>query len=138
MVRSAVNGDMCVDDAGSGTVNGTAIQLYGCHGGPSQQLSLGNDGTLRVLGGCVAPVNSGTGNGTPLEYRTCDGTAAQTWVPFANNVLYHPASGRCLDLPEWKAVEGARLDLWDCSYEANEQWSVPMLRTAVPPAPPRS
>ncbi|MEU9046819.1 MULTISPECIES: ricin-type beta-trefoil lectin domain protein [unclassified Kitasatospora] len=138
VVRSAVNGDMCVDDTGAGTANGTAIQLYDCHGGASQQLSLGNDGTLRVLGGCIAPVNAGAGNGTPLEYRTCDGTAAQQWVPFANNVLYHPASGRCLDLPEWKAVDGARLDLWDCTYAANEQWSVPMVRTAVLPAAPRS
>ncbi|MFI8459249.1 ricin-type beta-trefoil lectin domain protein [Kitasatospora sp. NPDC085464] len=137
-VRSAVNGGMCIDDTGAGTADGTAIQLYGCHGGPSQQLSLGNDGTLRVMGGCIAPLNAGTGNGTPLEFHTCDGTAAQKWVPLANNALYHPASGRCLDLPQWLATDGARLDLWDCSYEANEQWSVPMLRTAVLPAPPRS
>ncbi|MFE6056408.1 ricin-type beta-trefoil lectin domain protein [Kitasatospora sp. NPDC056446] len=138
VVRSAVNGDKCVDDSGSGTADGTAIQLYGCHGGASQQLSLGNDGTVRVLGGCVTPLNSGTGNGTPLEYRTCAGTASQKWVPLANGALFHPASGRCLDLPGWQVADGTRLQLWDCVYEANQLWTVPTVRTAVLPGPPRS
>ncbi|WP_158835217.1 ricin-type beta-trefoil lectin domain protein [Streptomyces sp. NRRL S-350] len=138
VVRSGVNGDMCVDDNGAGTADGSAIQLYGCHSGPSQQLSVGTDGTIRVLGGCIAPVNSGTVNGTPLEYHTCDGTSAQKWLPLANGALYHPASGRCLDLPQRQATNGTRLDLSDCTYEANQQWSVPTLRSAVPPAPPRT
>ncbi|MFG3225507.1 ricin-type beta-trefoil lectin domain protein [Kitasatospora sp. NPDC048194] len=138
VIRSHVDGNKCVDLNGATAANGTAVQLWDCNGSSAQQFSLGNDGTVRVMNGCLAPVSAGTGNGTQMEYRTCDGTAAQKWIPLANDALYHPASGRCLDLPGWQATNGNRLQLWDCHYGASQQWSVPNLRTAVLPAPPRS
>ncbi|MFF4816089.1 ricin-type beta-trefoil lectin domain protein [Kitasatospora sp. NPDC001309] len=141
VVRSRVDGNKCVDLNGGAAANGTAIQLYDCNGSSAQQFSLGGDGTVRVLNGCMAPANAGTGNGAQMEYRTCDGTAAQKWIPLANEVLYHPASGRCLDLPGGHTDNGTRLQLWDCQMDQlgpNHQWFVPNLRTAALPAPPRS
>ncbi|MFJ2809014.1 ricin-type beta-trefoil lectin domain protein [Kitasatospora sp. NPDC087271] len=138
VIRSGVDANMCIDDNGFGTANGAAIQLWGCHGDTSQQFSLGNDGTVRVLGGCMAPVNAGKDNYTKMEYHVCDGTDPQKWIPLANNALYHPFSGRCLDLPGWQAVNGNQLQLYDCHFKESQQWSVPTLRTAVLPAPPRS
>ncbi|MFJ9447875.1 ricin-type beta-trefoil lectin domain protein [Kitasatospora sp. NPDC101235] len=138
VVRSNVDSNMCIDDINASTANGNPITLANCNGTDAQQLAFGNDGTVRVKGGCIAPVNAATAGGTQLEYHTCDGTAAQKWIPLANNALYHPASGRCLDLPFGQATSGARLQLWDCKYEANQQWNIPTLRTAVLPAPPRS
>ncbi|MFE4971493.1 ricin-type beta-trefoil lectin domain protein [Kitasatospora sp. NPDC056651] len=138
VIRSGVNAGMCLDDVNASTVNGNPILLVGCNGTPAQQVALGNDGSVRVNGGCIAPVNAGTVNATQLEYHNCDGTAAQKWVPLANNGLYHPASGRCLDLPGGQATSGARLQLFDCAYGTSQQWSMPTLNSAVLPAPPRS
>ncbi|MFJ6141497.1 ricin-type beta-trefoil lectin domain protein [Kitasatospora sp. NPDC092286] len=138
LIRSGVDQGMCADDNGFGTADGTAIQLWTCHGDTSQQFSLGNDGSVRVLGGCLTPVSAGRDNGTKMEYRTCNGTESQKWIPLANNALFHPDSGRCLDLPAWSAVNGNRLQLWDCHFGASQQWVTSTLRTAVLPAPPRS
>ncbi|SOB81653.1 Ricin-type beta-trefoil lectin domain-containing protein [Streptomyces sp. 1331.2] len=130
---------MCVDDVNAGTADGNPILLVGCNESDAQQLSLGSDGTVRVKGGCIAPVDARTAAGTPLEYRTCYGTSEQRWIPLANNALYHPASGRCFSLPPGgQAAGGTRLQLSDCKDEAYQQWSMPMLRTAALPAPPRS
>lgn len=137
-VQSAVNRSMCADDAGFGTADGTPIQLWDCHGDTSQQFSLGNDGTVRVLGGCLTPVGAGRDNGVKLEYRTCNGTDSQKWIPLADNALFHPDSGRCLDLPGWSATNGNQLQLWDCHTGESQQWIIPALRTAVLPAPPLS
>nr|BFD93703.1 hypothetical protein KitaXyl93_50630 [Kitasatospora sp. Xyl93] len=138
VVRSGVDAGMCVDDINAGTANGNPISLVACNGSDAQQLALGNDGTVRVKGGCIATVNAGTADGTQLEFHTCDGTTAQKWIPLANGALYHPASGKCFELPGGPAAGGTRLQIAGCGYGANQQWSIPTLRTAVPPAPPRS
>lgn len=138
LVQSAVNSSMCIDDNNFGTTDGTAIQLWQCNWRSSQTITLNSDGTMRVLSGCLTPANSGRDNGTPIEYHTCSGTTAQQWLPLANNTLYNPASGRCLDLPAGNPVNGNRLQLWDCNSGAGQQWVNASLRTAVLPAPPRS
>lgn len=137
-ISSGVNGGMCVDDNAGSTNDGSAIQLYTCNGGPAQQWSPASDGSVRVLTGCLSPQNSGLINGTPIEYHSCNGTPSQVWIPNANGTLYNPASGRCLDLPGWNAVNGNRLQLWDCHSGASQQWIIPSLRTAPLPAPPQS
>ncbi len=138
LVRSGVDSGLCVDDVNAGTADGNPILLVSCNESDAQQLSLGSDGTVRVKGGCIAPVNAGTAAGTQLEFRTCYGTSEQRWIPLANNALYHPVSGRCFSLPPDGPTAGARLQLSDCKDEAKQQWSMPMLRTAALPAPPRS
>ncbi|MFJ7911041.1 ricin-type beta-trefoil lectin domain protein [Kitasatospora sp. NPDC096204] len=138
VVRSGVDSNMCVDDVNASTANGNPIMLVNCNGSEAQQLALGNDGTVRVKGGCIATVNAGMTDGTQLEYRTCDGTAAQKWIPLANGALFHPASGKCFEIPGGPAANGTRLQIAGCGYWPNQQWSLPMLKSAVLPAPPRS
>ncbi|MFE7588961.1 ricin-type beta-trefoil lectin domain protein [Kitasatospora sp. NPDC057512] len=138
VVRSGVDAGMCVDDINGSKDDGNPIMLVNCNGSEAQQLALGNDGTVRVKGGCIATVNAGTVDGTQLEYHSCDGTTAQKWIPLANGALFHPASGKCFELPGGPATSGTRLQIAGCGYGPNQQWSIPTLRTAVLPAPPRS
>ncbi|MFE7639778.1 ricin-type beta-trefoil lectin domain protein, partial [Kitasatospora sp. NPDC057518] len=138
VVRSGADAGMCVDNVNGGTANGNPIMLVNCNGTEAQQLALGNDGTIRVKGGCIATVNAGTVDGTQLEYHSCDGTTAQKWIPLANGALFHPASGKCFELPGGPATSGTRLQIAGCGYGPNQQWTIPTLRTAVLPAPPRS
>ncbi|MGH3994788.1 MAG: ricin-type beta-trefoil lectin domain protein, partial [Pseudonocardiaceae bacterium] len=43
----------CVDVRGSGTADGTAVQLYTCNGTAAQTWTVASDGTLRALGKCM-------------------------------------------------------------------------------------
>ncbi|SCE38177.1 Ricin-type beta-trefoil lectin domain-containing protein, partial [Streptomyces sp. SolWspMP-sol7th] len=73
-------GGKCVDVAGSGTANGTVVQLYGCNGTAAQKWTTNEDGTLRALGKCLDVTGQGTVNGTKLQLWECNGSGAQRWV----------------------------------------------------------
>ena len=51
---------MCVDDAGSGTSNGTAIQIRTRNGTTAQTWKVVPDGTLQVLNNCMGVTNGAT------------------------------------------------------------------------------
>src|SRR5690242_9320562 len=61
-------GGKCVDVAGAGTANGTAVQLYDCNGSAAQQWTAGNaDGTIRALGKCLDVTSASTTNGAKIQ-----------------------------------------------------------------------
>jgi chitosanase len=65
-------GARCVDVAGAGTANGTAIQLYDCNGTAAQRWTVGNDdGSIRALGvlpgGTPPPTTRPPAAGVPLD-----------------------------------------------------------------------
>jgi hypothetical protein len=80
-ITSAVGTDLCVDDAGSSTTDGNAVQIWGCDGTAAQDWTVEPDGTLHVMGACMDVSNSGTANGTQLEIWACNGGANQQWTP---------------------------------------------------------
>ena len=43
---SAMHGVLCVDDAGSSTTDGNAVQIWGCDGTDAQDWTIGTDGTI--------------------------------------------------------------------------------------------
>lgn len=63
----------CVDVAGAGSANGTAVQLYDCNGTAAQQWSNPGDGTLRALGKCLDVVDRGTADGAAVQLWDCSG-----------------------------------------------------------------
>ncbi|MYX18806.1 glycosyl hydrolase, partial [Streptomyces sp. SID8380] len=73
-------GGKCVEVAGSGTANGTAVQLHGCNGSAAQKWAVASDGSLRALGKCLDVTGQGTANGTKLQLWECNGSGAQRWV----------------------------------------------------------
>jgi lysophospholipase L1-like esterase len=126
VVRSAVAAH-CLDVRGSGTGNGTAVQLWGCDNTSAQNWTVvpGAGGTLRALGKCLDVSNSGTADGTPVQLWDCNGTGAQRWAPGANGSLINPESGRCLDDPNSSTAEGSQLQLFDCNATAAQSWTLP-------------
>ncbi|MDI5962374.1 ricin-type beta-trefoil lectin domain protein [Streptantibioticus silvisoli] len=123
-VRSGIAGK-CVDVAGSGTADGTHVQLYGCDSTAAQDWTLvpGAGGTLRALGGCLDVSDSGTADGTLVQLWQCNGTGAQRWQTGANGALVNPQSGRCLDDPNSTTADGTQLRIWDCNGTAAQQWT---------------
>ncbi|MEW2135278.1 LamG-like jellyroll fold domain-containing protein [Streptomyces sp. NPDC005409] len=126
----------CVDNDFNRLVDGNKIQIAGCNGTAAQQFQVANDGTVRNQGMCLNASNGGVANGTLIELRTCDGSAgSQQFLPRADGGIYHPASGRCLDLGSFNTTPGTPLGLWDCNPSPAQRWTVPLLGTAPLPLP---
>ena len=120
------NGGKCIDDAGAGTNNGTAIQISTCNGTSEQSWTWNSgDGTLRVLGKCMDVTGGGTINGTQIQLWDCNGTGAQQWRWRNQNRLVNPQSGRCLDVTSGSTADGTRLQIWDCNGTEAQAWHLP-------------
>ncbi|MFD9353211.1 ricin-type beta-trefoil lectin domain protein [Streptomyces sp. NPDC060031] len=117
-------GGKCVDVAGAGTANGTAVQLYDCNGTAAQSWSAGSDGTIRALGKCLDVASGGTADGTKVQLWDCNGTAAQQWaVPAARDIV-NPQANKCLDVAGNSSANGTRLQIWTCTGAANQKWTL--------------
>jgi chitinase len=118
-------GGKCVDIAGAGSANGTAVQLYDCNGTGAQTWTVGTDGTVRALGKCLDVNAAGTANGSLVQIYDCNGTGAQQWQGQTNGTLRNPVSNRCLDAQNNSSANGTRLQIWDCFAGANQRWTLP-------------
>lgn len=118
-------GGKCVDVAGAGTADGTAIQLWDCNGTAAQQWTVATDGSLRALGKCMDVTGAGTADGTRIQLYSCNGTGAQQWKPQANGTLVNSASGKCLDATGQSSANGTRLQIWTCAGTPNQLWTLP-------------
>lgn len=132
-IRSGLAGK-CVDDSSGSTANGTKIQTWTCNGSAAQEITVADDGTLRVLGKCLDVTgNVAAPNGTLVGLWDCNGGSNQKWTyNSATRALVNPLSGRCLDVPGAGTADGIQLNVWDCNGAVQQQWSLPV------PGPVRS
>ncbi|WP_273937883.1 lectin [Kutzneria chonburiensis] len=130
-------GGKCVDVTGGTSANGTRVQLWTCTGGPSQQWTTGDDGSLRALGKCLDVAGGSTLNGAKVQIYDCNGTAAQRWTS-SGGQLVNAGSGKCLDATGVSSADGTPLQIWTCGGGANQQWTLPATTTLRPAAPARA
>jgi hypothetical protein len=73
--------NLCLDVRGERTANGTAVQLYACHGGANQRWRIGSDGTIRSAqsGRCLDVSGQRTQAGTRVQIWDCHGGSNQRW-----------------------------------------------------------
>lgn len=136
---SSVSG-MCMDDPSGNTAAGTAIHVYACNGGASQNWSYfppdtpdstGNGGqivvTTTVSGGtkmCLAV--SGTNSGSKAAIQACDRPdQKQEWNLQSGGEFYNPLSGRCLSDPGNSTANNTQLDIENCTGATGQQWNLP-------------
>jgi hypothetical protein len=55
---------------------------------------------------------------------TCNGTPRAEWTVVQAGSTYNPQSNKCLDDTGWGG-SGTQLQIWDCTGNANQQWSLP-------------
>ena len=116
----------CVDVKGSGTANGTPVQIYTCNGTNAQKWTVPGNGTLTAFGKCLDVSNSGTANGTKVQLYDCNGTGAQQWTYSTSaKSLTNPGSGKCLDDPNSTTTDGTQLQIYTCNGTAAQQWTLP-------------
>ncbi|MEU6529517.1 ricin-type beta-trefoil lectin domain protein [Streptomyces sp. NPDC046928] len=111
---------LCLDAAGGGTTDGTAVQIYTCNGSAAQQWTVeGTDKGLRLRNvkalKCVEVAGNNSADGTKIQLATCKSTPAQTWEynVRAATPLKNVGTGKCLDLKTYDNGQDSRL--WTCS-----------------------
>lgn len=116
---------LCVDVRGAKRANSTPVQVYTCNGTTAQQWTVVQaDSTLHALGKCMSINQGGTADGTTVDLYSCNSTAAQVFIPQSGGALYNPQSGKCLDDTGYGG-SGTQLQIWDCTGNANQRWSLP-------------
>lgn len=115
----------CVDDAGSGTSNGTAIQIYTCNGTTAQTWKIVPDGTLQVLNNCMDVTNGATTSGTKVQLHTCNGTQAQQWQTDTSGEIVNPVSRLCLTDSSNGATNKTQLIIASCTADVGRRWTLP-------------
>ncbi|MBD0422616.1 RICIN domain-containing protein [Streptomyces sp. TRM S81-3] len=115
----------CLDVAGAGTADGTAVQLHTCNGTAAQRWTLAPDGTVRALGKCLDVSGGSTADGAAVQLYTCNGTGAQRWTySAATHDVVNTAADKCLDVRDNSSADGTRTQIWTCAGTANQKWTL--------------
>jgi len=112
----------CLDDPSSRTAAGTAIDLATCTGKSNQAWTSVQDGSIRVLGHCLAA------SGTSVLLYPCDGSIADQWRAGTYGSLIDVRYGTCLNGPSGAVANGTRPTLVTCQNTAsqvNQHWTRP-------------
>ncbi|GAA2520572.1 TIM-barrel domain-containing protein [Winogradskya humida] len=107
-------GGLCLDVRGGVAAEGQPMQQYACNHTPAQQFTHGSDGTLRVLGRCVAPV------GSTVATVSCTGAAGQSWTRQSDGSLTNTPTGQCL---QGQGADQAQVAA--CASTDAQHWRLP-------------
>ncbi|MGW2571097.1 RICIN domain-containing protein [Streptomyces sp. NPDC001537] len=111
----------CLDAQGSGTANGTPVQIYTCNNSAAQEWKFGGlyDGGYSLYNTnarkCLDVQNGNDANGTKIRLWTCNGSAPQQWQfdVRAAGELRNAATDKCLDLHTF--TNGNDAQLYTCN-----------------------
>jgi hypothetical protein len=113
----------CIDRAGGGTANGTAIQQWTCADTFAMAWALEGQ-QLKSGGKCLDVEGGATANGTKAHLWDCGTWDSQKWAFQPGGTLKNLKSGRCLDVEGQSTANGARLHLWDCGTWNSQKWTL--------------
>lgn len=116
-------GGKCIDVTDEGRTN-VQLGIWDCEPvEPWRTWTFYSDGTVRSQGHCMTAV--GSGDGAPVQVRSCAGSAAQRFTLNAAHDLVNVAADKCVDVTDGRVNENAApLQLWSCSGESNQKWSL--------------
>ncbi|GAA2520316.1 RICIN domain-containing protein [Streptomyces longisporus] len=111
----------CLDVQGSGTANGTPVQIYTCNNSAAQEWKFGGlyDGGYSLYNTnarkCLDVQNGNDANGTKIRLWSCNGSAPQQWQfdVRAAGELRNAATDKCLDLHTF--TNGNDAQLYTCN-----------------------
>lgn len=118
-----VGSGRCLDVPGTGTTDGTQLQLWDCHNGTNQQWTRTAAGELRIHGDKCLDA-AGTANGTKVQIYSCWGGDNQKWRINSDGTIVGVQSGRCLDATGAGTANGTLIQLYSCSNGSNQRWTL--------------
>jgi len=128
-VRQVGGTGKCLNDPSSRTANGTPVTLWSCDGKANQAWTAVQDGTIRVLGKCLA--QSGT---SVVLWRCSAGFRNQEWQAGSDGELVNALSGKCLYFAAANAANGSRPTMAVCANvttQSGEHWNRPAASVAA-------
>ncbi|HMA94850.1 MAG TPA: ricin-type beta-trefoil lectin domain protein [Polyangiaceae bacterium] len=143
--QRGVDGNVCFIAKGGGAIESTTegtclaaalgsgkddVYAAGCDASTGQDWSVGDDGTLQVLGKCLNGSKTTDGYRWTLDLRSCDGTSAQQWRlkgvdGFAGYMLEHVETGYCLSHAGSTESGHDNAYLSPCTASAGQGWTLP-------------
>jgi endoglucanase len=129
------NSGSCVDDAGRGTTNGTAVQQWACGNQQFNQewkLQATDSGYYRVVSRNAPSLvwdvtNVSTSPGALIQLWTYGGGLNQQWQPQSLGSGYYQMVNRnsnlCLDVPGASTANGVQLQQWTCNGTGAQAWN---------------
>jgi hypothetical protein len=133
-IRIAASTSYCLDVIGSGTRNGTLLDLHTCTSGDTaQQWQLLSDGEILNTrsGKCINDPTGSVTNGTRLQLWNCDGTPASVWTSTARppespaaGTIVSVLSGLCAQDPGGSIKNFTPVQVGTCNGSAaSQQWT---------------
>jgi hypothetical protein len=115
----------CIDVSGSGSSNGTKVQLWDCHSNDNQQFVYTAESQLRPKHAnryCVDIKGGDAGNGDKIHLWDCDGGRSEKWVITPNGQFQSYDDNRryCLDVPGSSISNGTQLQTYTCHSGSNQ------------------
>ena len=132
VIRTAINGDRCLDILGGSSADFANLQIYQYNGSNAQKFVLTDVGSGQYMISCVASgkaldvYGGGTKDGTNVAQYTSNGTAAQKWILesagdgkyFIKNVN----SGKYLDVASAADKNGANVQQYTLNKSNAQKW----------------
>jgi GH25 family lysozyme M1 (1,4-beta-N-acetylmuramidase) len=121
-IRQQGGSGKCLDDPSGKTASGTAIDLVTCTGKPNQAWTAVQDGTIRVLGHCLAA------SGHRVLLYACNGSIADQWRAGTDGALVSARYATCLNGPSKAVANGTKPTLAACASsptKVNQHWTRP-------------
>ncbi|MFJ4186308.1 glycoside hydrolase family 3 C-terminal domain-containing protein [Kitasatospora sp. NPDC089509] len=124
--RITDTGGACLDASTAADHANTPVGLASCTGSAAQEATVGSDGSIGLLNGCLTA--AGSGDGAAVHLRDCTGAGAaaggrpggdQVWQLRADATILNPATDRCL------TADDGRLLLRHCTRSAGQRWATP-------------
>lgn len=140
-----------VDVSGASVAENAPVIQYAAKGSDNQRWTLrgvrSNVYELVAIHSGKCLEISGSTNGARAHQATCDHRSAQQfrlrWTGEAHT-LVGLASGKCLDVTDFRTDDGAPLQQWSCSGNDNQAWRIkdapsspPVVSDAGAPPPPK-
>ena len=114
---------MCLDDPGSSSANGTAVEIWSCAAVNAEKWTLPPGPVVsQIPGGCVDDTGDRTNPGNPIDLQPCNGGAAQNWTAEPDGTVR--VHGMCLDVYHALTASGSVLDLTGCNGTVAQQWKI--------------
>ena len=142
-IRFAYNSNLCIQNNGNSTSNGSNIETHNWLGTNAQKWHFhATDRTIRSAldyNKCIDLSGGNTNNGANIQLWDCtSGNDNQHWVYNGLFKTIHSAvnSGKCFDAANGSATtNNVNLQLWDCQYTNNNQkWEIDGATTVSNPA----
>jgi streptogrisin C len=113
----------CIDVPSSNFSDGVKLQMWDCNGTNAQRWAF-VDGTVRAGGLCMDVAWGATHDGALIQLARCSGHLAQQFRVSGAGDLVSVLANKCVDIRDWNGASGAALQIWSCSGNANQKWSV--------------